>query len=102
MLSSIFDVATIVGPILGGALTIQVSWRWCFYINLPVGAASVAALVILFHPPTRPIEEKTMLERIKKLDLIGAFLFIPSIVMALLALQWGGNTYALRSATIIG
>jgi hypothetical protein len=73
-----------------------------FYINLPIGAVSIGTLAFLFSPPSRPAEEHPILERTEKLDLIGAFLFIPSIVMVLLALQWGGSKYPWRSATIIG
>ena len=95
-------ISTISGPLIGGALTQRASWRWCFCINLPVGAVTAIALVLLFHPPIRPNEERPLLERVRKLDLIGAFLFIPSIIMILLALQWGGNKYPWHSATIIG
>ncbi|KAH8893587.1 MFS general substrate transporter [Thozetella sp. PMI_491] len=95
-------ISTISGPLVGGALTQRVSWRWCFYINLPVGALTAIALVALFHPPVRPNEKKQLTVRVKKLDLIGAALFIPSTVMLLLALQWAGIEYPWKSATIIG
>ena len=95
-------ISTISGPVIGGALTQAVSWRWCFYINLPIGTATAISLIALFHPPVRPNEQHPLIERAKKLDLVGAFLFAPSIIMALLALQWGGNQYPWRSATIIG
>ena len=95
-------VSTISGPLIGGVLTQRASWRWCFYINLPIGAVTAIALVLLFHPPIRPNEQRPLLERIRKLDLIGAFLFTPSIIMILLALQWGGNKYPWHSGTIIG
>jgi MFS family permease len=95
-------ISTISGPLIGGALTERASWRWCFYINLPIGAVTAIALIALFHPPIRPNEQRPLLERIKKLDLVGAFLFMPSVFMVLLALQWGGNEYSWNSATIIG
>jgi MFS family permease len=95
-------ISTISGPLIGGALTQRASWRWCFYINLPIGAVTAIALIALFHPPIRPNEQQPFIERVKKLDLVGAFLFTPSIIMVLIALQWGGNEYPWKSATIIG
>src|ERR1700753_2685597 len=95
-------ISTISGPLIGGALTQRASWRWCFYINLPIGALTAMALIVLFHPPIRPNEQQPLIERVKKLDLIGAFLFTPSIIMVLLALQWGGNEHPWNSSIIIG
>ncbi|KAH8803437.1 major facilitator superfamily domain-containing protein [Xylogone sp. PMI_703] len=95
-------ISTISGPLIGGALTQRASWRWCFYINLPIGVVTAVALIGLFHPPIRPSEQKPIAQRIKRLDLLGAFLFTPSIIMLLIALQWGGHDYAWNSATIIG
>jgi MFS family permease len=95
-------ISTISGPLIGGALTQRASWRWCFYLNLPAGLLTAIALIAFFHPPVRPNEQQPIMVRAKKLDLFGAVLFIPSIVMVLLALQWGGNDHPWKSATIIG
>ena len=97
-----FGIGTVIGPIIGGALTENVTWRWCFYINLPVGAVTVLALLAVFHPPARRDEKLPLNEKIKKLDLVGTVLFIGAIIMVLIALQFGGNTYPWKSATIIG
>ncbi|KAF2119343.1 major facilitator superfamily domain-containing protein [Lophiotrema nucula] len=102
IIASLFAVAAIAGPLLGGAFTQHVSWRWVFYINLPVGAVTMAVLILLFSPPKRALENAPVLVRIKRLDLIGVAIFIPPVVMILLALQWGGVTYAWSSGRIIG
>ncbi|KIW33892.1 uncharacterized protein PV07_00707 [Cladophialophora immunda] len=101
-LSSLFGVATVTGPIIGGALTTKVSWRWCFYINLPVGAVTLVALALFFKPPVRTSDKAPLRERILQIDIIGCAIFIPTIVMVLLALQWGGHQYPWKSATVIG
>jgi MFS family permease len=103
ILQSTFGFATILGPVLGGALTQHVSWRFCFYINLPIGAVTIAFIAFFFKMPAQDSQEATSAwEKLAKLDLIGVMMFIPSIVMVLLAFQWGGIEHAWKSATIIG
>jgi MFS family permease len=102
VLSSLFGLAIIAGPVIGGALTTKVSWRWCFYINLPIGAVTLVALALFFRPPVRDSDKGPLWEKILKLDVVGCALFIPTIVMALLALQWGGHQYPWKSAMVIG
>ncbi|KAF2632135.1 MFS general substrate transporter [Macroventuria anomochaeta] len=81
-LSFIFNIASVVRPILGGAFTDRWSWRWCFWINLLFGGIS---LTVYSHIPIK--------ERLKNIDLAGVVFLICAIVSLLLALQWGGFTY---------
>lgn len=105
MFGMIFGIASISGPLLGGVLTERVSWRWCFYLNLPVGAVAVAFIFVFFRLPKKPqpadVASASIKQQILRLDPIGTFFFIPSIVCLLLALQWGGSTYAWSNWRII-
>ncbi|KAJ5713617.1 uncharacterized protein N7483_010798 [Penicillium malachiteum] len=104
ILQSTFGIATIIGPLLGGAFTDHATWRWCFWINLPLGAITIVSIIFFFKPPARDPTEQvpTFLRRIADLDLPGAFMFAPTVIMILLALEWGGSKYPWKSATIIG
>ncbi|KAI1625399.1 DNA repair protein RAD50 [Exophiala viscosa] len=97
---SVFAVASVAGPLLGGVFTDKVSWRWCFYINLPIGGVTMVALAFILQLPS--IKKKsTFKEQLHRLDPIGTALFVPSIICLLLALQWGGTTYSWANARII-
>ncbi|KAI0520688.1 MFS general substrate transporter [Xylaria bambusicola] len=103
ILASVHGLASVVGPILGGAFSDHVTWRWCFYINLPVGAVTLL-FIFLFLPHLTPTPSRSCLpwkQQIKQLDLPGLFFLIPCIISLLFALQWGGSKYPWGSARII-
>jgi len=101
ILSSMHSIASVAGPILGGAFTDHLTWRWCFWINLPLGA--VTAIGVFFLMPTRAanVQPLPWKEQIKHFDLPGTFTMIPSVICLLLALQWGGSEYPWKNARII-
>lgn len=101
-LSSMFGVSSIVGPILGGTFTDKLTWRWCFWINVPFGGLAIATVLIFFKNPKREHTDKTLSEKIKELDIPGAFFLISAIVCLLLALQWGGISYPWKDSDVWG
>lgn len=101
-LSSMFGIASVVGPILGGAFTDRLSWRWCFWINLPFGGISLFVVFFFFSNPERKYSHIPVKERLKNIDLAGAVFLICAIVSLLLALQWGGFTYPWGNSKVWG
>ncbi|GAA4401050.1 MDR family MFS transporter [Tsukamurella soli] len=93
-LGAVFGVTTVIGPLLGGLFTDHLSWRWAFYVNVPV-AIVVVAMALKFIPGAS--------ERIKtRVDYLGvAFVALASVALTL-GLSWGGSQYAWGSGVIIG
>jgi EmrB/QacA subfamily drug resistance transporter len=92
---AVFGLSAIIGPVLGGWITQNASWRWIFYVNLPVGI--VALLVLIFLMPTLRGKSKKV-----SIDYIGAALLVLGTVPLLLGFTLAGSQYAWLSAQIIG
>ncbi|KAI3326429.1 MFS general substrate transporter [Xylariaceae sp. AK1471] len=101
ILASMHGIASVVGPLLGGVFTDHLTWRWCFYVNLPFGGVTIIFLVLFLpnQPPTQP--GLPLKEQLKQFDLPGTFFLIPSVISLLLALQWGGAKYPWGDGRII-
>jgi EmrB/QacA subfamily drug resistance transporter len=92
-IGAVFGVASIAGPLAGGWITDNFSWRWLFYVNLPFGVAALAFILAYLHVPHVP--------RRHKLDYVG-FVALPiALVAVLLATTWGGTTYPWDSWQIV-
>ncbi|KAJ6603601.1 major facilitator superfamily transporter [Mycena vulgaris] len=104
LLGSMAGIASVAGPLMGGAFTDRLTWRWCFYINLPIGAITLAVVIFLLKMPRSGVvkaESATFTQRLALFDPWGTLVFVPAIVCLLLALQWGGSKYPWTSARII-
>jgi EmrB/QacA subfamily drug resistance transporter len=94
-IAATFAVATVIGPLLGGVLVESASWRWVFYVNLPLGLLALAGLSLRLPAP--PAEGSD-----RPLDTSGAALLAGATSAFMLACVWGGSRYAWDSATILG
>jgi EmrB/QacA subfamily drug resistance transporter len=89
-----FGVASVAGPLLGGTFTgSKLTWRWCFYINLPIGAVTIIIVTFLLKVDEKKPKLNGWKETVKNLDPLGTLLFLPSIICLLLALEWGAAEY---------
>lgn len=93
IMGAVFGVSSIAGPLFGGWVTDNFGWRWLFYLTLPLGVLALAFLAKFMN--------LAHTGKAGKFDLIGALTLTPGLVIGLLAISWGGNTYDWDSAVII-
>ena len=100
-LGAVFGVASITAPVLSGYLT-AVTWRWCFWINVPIGGLSLAFLVFFTPKSPSPIKAaESWRGKFSQLDPLGFILIGPSIICLIFAIQWGGTRYSWNNGRII-
>ncbi|KAI1171110.1 efflux pump antibiotic resistance protein [Nemania sp. FL0916] len=99
-----YGVASVVGPLLGGVFTDRVTWRWCFYINLPAGAVSAIFIILYFKDPaaSKAKNDTSLRDKLISLDFVGISLILGAVVTFILAAQYGGQTRPWSSSVVIG
>ena len=94
LMGATFGIASVAGPLLGGWVTDTLGWRYLFYLALPIGVVALLFLAKFMHVPQQRSQGK--------LDYLGIITLTPGLVMGLLAISWGGNTYEWTSPVILG
>ena len=94
LIGGVFAVASVAGPLLGGFFVDQISWRWVFYVNMPVGL--IAILIVIFKLQLRTPHNR------HRIDYLGATLLSGGVGALILLTSWGGVEYGWGSATIVG
>lgn len=93
-IGSVFAFSSVVGPVLGGFFVDNLSWRWAFYINVPVGVIALVVTSSVLRIPIRRVEHR--------IDYLGAALLVAGVSPLLIAAEWGGREYPWGSSMIIG
>jgi EmrB/QacA subfamily drug resistance transporter len=93
-MGGVFAMASVAGPLLGGFFTDSISWRWIFYINLPLGVLALIVTSIVLDLPRRRAEHQ--------IDYLGSTLIVAEVSCLLLVTVWGGTQYPWRSVQIVG
>lgn len=95
LMSGVFGLASVIGPLVGGGITDHLNWRWVFYVNIPLGLAALVVLTLVL--PARPKPEAR-----RPVDYRGALALAGTIVPLLLGFSWAGNEYGWSDARVVG
>ncbi len=95
IMSGVFGLASVIGPLVGGAITDNLSWRWVFYVNIPLGLVALATITMVL-PASQPRGAG------RKLDYLGAIALAGTVAPLLLGFSWAGNEYSWGAPPVVG
>ncbi|KAF9445948.1 MFS general substrate transporter [Macrolepiota fuliginosa MF-IS2] len=98
ILGGVVAVGYTIGPIIGGALAQQASWRWCFWMSVPLGLFAVTAVNYIL--PLKPVQGE-MRKKLLVVDYVGCMLTLTGCTLIILPLIWGGITFPWKSAVVL-
>ncbi|ORX63505.1 MFS general substrate transporter [Anaeromyces robustus] len=98
LLGAVASCSTVIGPLVGGLFTDQISWRWAFYINVPLALIAFVIILLFVKIPTN---SDNLRQRLLRIDYSGTVVLIFCVICLLLALEWGGVDYPWSSWKII-
>ncbi|BBA97163.1 putative major facilitator transporter [Actinacidiphila reveromycinica] len=97
----VFGAASVLGPLLGGVFTEQLSWRWVFYVNLPIGVVALGVIAVVLHIPARPRSGAPGAPAPHRIDYAGMAVVAAAATCLVLVTSLGGTTWAWGSPGII-
>ena len=104
LVNTVYSVANVIGPILGGTFAEHTTWRWCFYVSLPIGGTAGLVIFLFFRSPktVRPKELAPLREKFSHLDPAGLFLALGALICFARAFQIAGISKRWDSSEVIG
>jgi MFS family permease len=95
LINATSGVAAVTGPILGGAVTTHLSWRWCFFLNVPIGFLAIPIIFVCYKPPlpANTVHKAGNGDQ-PSVDALSIFLIAVGVIFLVLALQWSNHRYA--------
>ncbi|KAI2687739.1 hypothetical protein DTO012A7_3692 [Penicillium roqueforti] len=99
MIFGVIALGTALGPLFGGLIVQHTTWRWVFYLNLPIGGVALVILILFLH--VKYNQEKTFADKLTQIDWLGNVLFVATISAILIALSWAGAVYPWSSYHVI-